>query len=196
MIYEIRTYRSSPAAWPRSRSASARPTRTARSTRRSPPSGTPRSGRSTRSSTCGATRTSAERNRLRAEAAKAANWPPKIAEFIETMQSEIVVPFAFLPDLKPGKMGPIFEMRYYAMKAGIAAGPDQALGVEDRGAGQDVADRAGRPRRARRGQPLHPHLGLQEPGRAGRGPEQGARDGRVAAPGRRATPCSPWPTRS
>ena len=37
-----------------------------------------------------------ERNRLRAEAVKAGNWPPKIAEFIETMQSEIVVPFAFL----------------------------------------------------------------------------------------------------
>jgi len=59
-----------------------------------------------------------ERNRLRAEAVKAGNWPPKIAEFIETMQSEIVVPFAFLPDLKPGKMGPFFEMRYYAMKPG------------------------------------------------------------------------------
>ena len=59
-----------------------------------------------------------ERNRLRADAVKAGNWPPKIAEFIETMQSEIVVPFAFLPDLKPGKMGPFFEMRYYAMKAG------------------------------------------------------------------------------
>ena len=59
-----------------------------------------------------------ERNRLRADAVKAGNWPPKIAEFIETMQSEIVVPFAFLPDLKPGKMGPYFEMRYYTLKAG------------------------------------------------------------------------------
>jgi hypothetical protein len=59
-----------------------------------------------------------ERNRLRAEAVKAGDWPPKIAEFIETMQSEIVVPFAFLPDLKPGRMGPYFEMRYYTMKAG------------------------------------------------------------------------------
>jgi len=59
-----------------------------------------------------------ERNRLRAEAVKTGSWPPKIAEFIETMQSEIVVPFAFLPDLKPGKMGPYFEMRYYALRAG------------------------------------------------------------------------------
>jgi len=25
------------------------------------------------------------------------------------MQSEIVVPFAFLPDLKPGKMGPLLR---------------------------------------------------------------------------------------
>ena len=87
-------------------------------------------------------------------------------EFIETMQSEIVVPFAFLPDLKPGKMGPYLRDALLRDEGGHAAGPDQALGVEDRGAGQDVADRAGRPRRARRGQPLHPHLGLQEHGRA------------------------------
>jgi len=36
----------------------------------------------------------------------------------ETVQSEIVTPFPFLPDLKPGKMGPYFEMRYYALRAG------------------------------------------------------------------------------
>ena len=62
-----------------------------------------------------------ERNRLRAEAVKAGGWPPKIAEFIETMQSEIVTPFPFLPDLKPGTMGPYFEMRYYALRAGTLA---------------------------------------------------------------------------
>ncbi|MGH7417438.1 MAG: NIPSNAP family protein [Candidatus Rokuibacteriota bacterium] len=60
----------------------------------------------------------AERSRLRAEAVKAGNWPPKIAEFIETMQSEILVPFPFLPDLTPGRLGPVYEMRYYTMKAG------------------------------------------------------------------------------
>jgi hypothetical protein len=60
----------------------------------------------------------AARSRVRAEAAKDANWPPKIQEFIVGMQSEILVPFPFVPPLAPGKMGPIFEMRYYTMKAG------------------------------------------------------------------------------
>jgi len=60
----------------------------------------------------------AERARVRAEAAKDPNWPPKIQEFIVHMQSELVVPFPFVPELTPGKMGPIFEMRCYAMKAG------------------------------------------------------------------------------
>lgn len=60
----------------------------------------------------------AERTRVRAEAAKDPNWPPKTAEFIVHMQSEVVVPFPFVPALQPGKMGPIFEMRYYTIKAG------------------------------------------------------------------------------
>ncbi len=60
----------------------------------------------------------AERARVRAEAAKEPNWPPKIQEFITHMQSEILVPFSFIPPLKPGKMGPIYEMRYYAIKPG------------------------------------------------------------------------------
>ena len=34
----------------------------------------------------------AERARVRAEAAKDPNWPPKISEFVQTMRSEIVVP--------------------------------------------------------------------------------------------------------
>jgi hypothetical protein len=42
-----------------------------------------------------------ERNRLRAEAVKTGNWPPKIAEFIETMQSEIVVPSRSCPISSP-----------------------------------------------------------------------------------------------
>ena len=60
----------------------------------------------------------AERTRIRGEAAKDANWPPKIQEFIVKMQSEIVVPFPFTTELLPGKMGPIFEARYYTIKAG------------------------------------------------------------------------------
>jgi hypothetical protein len=60
----------------------------------------------------------AERARIRAEAAKDPNWPPKISEFIREMRSEIVVPFPFVPEIRPGKIGPIFEVRYYTLKAG------------------------------------------------------------------------------
>ena len=34
------------------------------------------------------------------------------------MSSEVLVPFDFVQPIKPGKMGPIFELRYYGMKAG------------------------------------------------------------------------------
>ena len=60
----------------------------------------------------------AERARVRADAAKAPNWPPNIGEFIQTMQSEIINAFPFIPDPKPGKMGPVYEIRYYTLKPG------------------------------------------------------------------------------
>ncbi len=60
----------------------------------------------------------ADRARVRAEAAKEPNWPPKILDFICSMQSEILVPFAVSPPIKPGKLGPIFEMRIYTFKPG------------------------------------------------------------------------------
>ena len=58
----------------------------------------------------------AERDKVRAEAAKDANWPPKIQEFIMHMSAEILQPFDFVQPIKPGKMGPIFEMRSYGLK--------------------------------------------------------------------------------
>ncbi len=60
----------------------------------------------------------AERSRIRTEAAKNPNWPPKIAEFIRSMHSEILVPFPFSPMLAAGKHGPFYEMRIYTYKAG------------------------------------------------------------------------------
>jgi len=72
----------------------------------------------------------AERTRIRAEAAKDANWPPQIREFIRTMRSEIVVPFSFVPEVRPGKVGPIFELRYYTLKPGTL--PDVAKGWESK----------------------------------------------------------------
>jgi hypothetical protein len=70
----------------------------------------------------------AERARIRAEAAKDANWPPKTAEFIRAMRSEIVNAFPFVPQARPGKIGPIFELRYYTLKGGTL--PDTMKGWE------------------------------------------------------------------
>jgi hypothetical protein len=60
----------------------------------------------------------AERDRIRNEAVAAGNWPPKIGEFVLNMRTEIFIPFPFSPELKPGKMGPIFEMRTYTHAPG------------------------------------------------------------------------------
>ena len=42
--------------------------------------------------------------------------------------NEIVVPFGFVPEVRPGKVGPIFELRYYTLKPGTL--PDVAAGWE------------------------------------------------------------------
>lgn len=60
----------------------------------------------------------AERDRIRSEAVASGNWPPKIGEFIVNMRSEIFIPFKFSPEIKPGKMGPYFEMRTYTFAPG------------------------------------------------------------------------------
>jgi hypothetical protein len=59
-----------------------------------------------------------ERARIRAAAVKDGAWPPKIAEFVLAQRAEIMVPFPFSPELKPGRMGPCFEMRTYTVPAG------------------------------------------------------------------------------
>jgi hypothetical protein len=64
----------------------------------------------------------AERARIRAEAAKDANWPPKIREFVVDQDVEVVTPFPFIPDITPGTMGPIFEIRRYSLTPGSLAG--------------------------------------------------------------------------
>lgn len=61
---------------------------------------------------------SAERDRIRAEAAKSPSWPPAIGEFIVSMNSEIFIPAPFSPTLKAGKNGPFYEMRSYTLKPG------------------------------------------------------------------------------
>jgi hypothetical protein len=61
-----------------------------------------------------------ERNRIRDTAVKegAGIWPPKTAEFMVRQRSEIFLPFSFSPEMKPGKQGPIFEMRTYTVANG------------------------------------------------------------------------------
>ena len=59
-----------------------------------------------------------ERGRIRAAAAKDPNWPPKIGEFIVSQRSDIMIPLSVSPELKPGKMGPYFEMRIYTYAPG------------------------------------------------------------------------------
>lgn len=60
----------------------------------------------------------AERDRIRAAAVKDGVWPPKTAEFIVAQRSDIMVPFPISPEMKPGSMGPYFEMRTYTYASG------------------------------------------------------------------------------
>jgi len=59
-----------------------------------------------------------ERARIRAEAVKDGTWPPKIKDFIVNMRSDIMVPLAVSPELKPATLGPYFEMRTYTLASG------------------------------------------------------------------------------
>lgn len=59
-----------------------------------------------------------ERGRIRAAAVKDGVWPPKTSEFMLSQRSDIMIPFAFSPEIKPGKMGPYFEMRTYTYASG------------------------------------------------------------------------------
>lgn len=63
-----------------------------------------------------------ERDRIRAEAAKAGVWPPKVAEHIQDMKSETYVPFPFVGEFGTGDMGPVFEWREYIVNPGMLPG--------------------------------------------------------------------------
>ena len=59
-----------------------------------------------------------ERARIRAEAVARKIWPPKTAEFVVDMQSEIFLPAPFSPPLTPRELGGIYEIRSYTVAAG------------------------------------------------------------------------------
>lgn len=59
-----------------------------------------------------------ERGRIRTAVVADKIWPPALAEFIVTMRSDIMIPFPIMPEIKPGKQGPFFEIRTYTYCAG------------------------------------------------------------------------------
>ncbi len=60
----------------------------------------------------------AERERIRAAAVKDKVWPPATSEFTLSQRSDIMIPFAISPEMKPGRMGPYFEIRTYTYVSG------------------------------------------------------------------------------
>jgi NIPSNAP len=56
--------------------------------------------------------------RIREAAVKSGSWPANTAEFIVSMQSEIMIPAPFSPPLQPRALGGLYEIRQYTMVAG------------------------------------------------------------------------------
>ena len=64
-----------------------------------------------------------DRTNKRAAAAQHPQWPPATGQFVNRMQSELVIPFDFVSDPMPGLVGPIFEIRYdYFKVSDLVAG--------------------------------------------------------------------------
>ena len=59
-----------------------------------------------------------ERERVRGEAVKEPNWPPKSDGAILDMVSEIVIPAPFMRPLGERQLGNIYEMRIYTVQPG------------------------------------------------------------------------------
>ena len=57
-----------------------------------------------------------ERTRVRAEAAKDPNWPPKGQDLLLNMESEIMIPAPFMRPLGDQQLGNLYEMRIYTYK--------------------------------------------------------------------------------
>jgi hypothetical protein len=57
-----------------------------------------------------------ERQRVLAE--RIPGWPPRTAEFIEHMESKLLLPAPFSPRLEPRRLGDVYEFRIYGYKPG------------------------------------------------------------------------------
>ena len=108
-------------------------------------------------------------------------WPPKIQEFIEEMESKIIIPAPFSPKLEPRQLGNLYEIRTYTMLPGAAPTVIERWAERIEGRHEAVAAGVLRPYRDRRAQPVDPCLGLQGCRRALPHPRRGARRRRLAA---------------
>ena len=59
----------------------------------------------------------AHRSKVRAE--KIPGWPPRTSEFIEEMESKIVIAAPFSPKMEPRRLGGLYEIRTYTMQPGV-----------------------------------------------------------------------------
>ena len=59
-------------------------------------------------------------HRTRVRSQSIPGWPPKIQEFIEEMESKIIVEAPFSPKLEPRRLGNLYEIRTYTMQPGGA----------------------------------------------------------------------------
>jgi ligand-binding SRPBCC domain-containing protein len=59
----------------------------------------------------------AHRTKVRAE--KIPGWPPNISEFMEEMESKIIVAAPFSPKIEPRQLGGLYEIRTYTMLPGV-----------------------------------------------------------------------------
>lgn len=63
-----------------------------------------------------------QRMAIRTEAVASGVWPPKIGEFVVSMNSEAFLPAPFSPPLEPREVGPLFEIRSYILAPGALPG--------------------------------------------------------------------------
>jgi hypothetical protein len=63
----------------------------------------------------------AEREIIIKRVAEEGDWPPNIADSLVRIRTELMTPVSFSPELKPGKIGPYFELRTYAYPLGELA---------------------------------------------------------------------------
>lgn len=64
----------------------------------------------------------AERSRIRALAVQDEAWPPDLSDYLLNQRVEIVQPFPFAPEWKPGPDGPVYELRQYTFRTDALPG--------------------------------------------------------------------------